>query len=95
VTLVREVADSLHLRRFCRIALTERVPRESTIRKLTRGLGAEVIDEITGLVIGHELREKRFIARAMRFGSTAVEAHVRYPTTPRSQETPRACWRAS
>ena len=34
-TLLREVSDSLHLRRFCRIALTERVPDESTIRKLT------------------------------------------------------------
>jgi transposase, IS5 family len=38
--LVREVSDSLHLRRFCRIALTERVPDESTLRKLTRRLGA-------------------------------------------------------
>jgi transposase, IS5 family len=25
-TLVREVSDSIHLRRFCRMALTERVP---------------------------------------------------------------------
>ena len=39
-TLVREVSDSLHLRRFCRIALSERVPDESTVRKLTRRLGA-------------------------------------------------------
>jgi IS5 family transposase len=31
-TLVREVSDSLHLRRFCRIALCEPVPEESTIR---------------------------------------------------------------
>jgi hypothetical protein len=33
-TLVREVSDSLRLRRFRRIALTELVPDESTIRKL-------------------------------------------------------------
>jgi IS5 family transposase len=78
-TLVREVSDSLHLRRFCRIALTERVPDESTIRRLTRRLGADVIDEITRLVIGRELREKRFVARAMRVDSTVVEADVRYP----------------
>jgi transposase, IS5 family len=78
-TLVREVSDSLHLRRFCRIALTERVPDESTIRKLTRRLGHEVIDEITRLVIGRELREKRFVARAMRVDSTVVEADVRFP----------------
>jgi IS5 family transposase len=34
--LVREVSDSLHLRRFCRIPLSERVPDESTLRKLTQ-----------------------------------------------------------
>src|SRR3954447_15976318 len=78
-TLEREVSDSLHLRRFCRIALTERVPDESTIRKLTRRLGCEVVDEVTRLVIGRELREKRFVARAMRVDSTVVEADVRYP----------------
>ena len=38
-TLVAEVSDSIHLRRFCRIALSERVPDESTVRKLTRRIG--------------------------------------------------------
>jgi IS5 family transposase len=38
-TLVREVSDSLHLRRFCRIAIDQRVPDESTIRKLCAGSG--------------------------------------------------------
>ena len=38
-TLVREVSDSLHLRRFCRIALSERVPDESTVRKLVPAAG--------------------------------------------------------
>jgi transposase, IS5 family len=78
-TLVREVADSLHLRRFCRIALTERVPDESTIRKLTRRLGPDVVDEITRLVVGGEVRERRFTARAIRVDSTVVEADVRFP----------------
>ena len=35
-TLVREVSDSLHLRRFCLIGLDQRVPDESTVRKLVR-----------------------------------------------------------
>jgi transposase, IS5 family len=46
-TLVAEVSDSIHLRRFCRIALSERVPDESTVRKLTRRLGAEPVSELT------------------------------------------------
>jgi IS5 family transposase len=79
-TLVREVSDSLHLRRFCRIALTERVPDESTVRKLVRRLGAEVIEEITRAVIAKATGERRFVARAARIDSTVVEADVRYPT---------------
>jgi IS5 family transposase len=39
--LVGEVADSLHLRRFCEIGLGGRVPDESTLRKLVHRLGCE------------------------------------------------------
>jgi transposase, IS5 family len=80
-TLVREVSDSLHLRRFCRIALTERVPDESTVRKLVRRLGPGVIEEITRAVITAATSgERRFVVRAARIDSTVVEADVRYPT---------------
>jgi transposase, IS5 family len=79
-TLVREVSDSLHLRRFCLIALGERVPDESTVRKLTRRLGAAVVNEITRVTIEKAKREKRFRPRAVRIDSTVVEADVRYPT---------------
>src|SRR3954454_19829142 len=79
-TLVREVSDSLHLRRFCLISLTERAPEESTVRKLVRRLGPDVVDEITRVVIGKAQRETRFIARAARIDSTVVEADVRYPS---------------
>jgi transposase, IS5 family len=79
-TLMREVSDSLHLRRFCLIALGEPVPDESTIRKLTRRLGATVVNEITRVVIDTARREKRFRPRAVRVDSTVVEADVRYPT---------------
>jgi IS5 family transposase len=69
-TLVREVSDSLHLRRFCRIALTERVPDESTVRKLVRRLGPEVIEEICRAVIAKATTgERRFVARAARIDS--------------------------
>jgi transposase, IS5 family len=79
-TLVREVSDSLHLRRFCLIGLTERVPHESTVRKLVGRLGAEVVNEITRAVIAKAERETRFRARAVRIDSTVVEADVRYPS---------------
>jgi transposase, IS5 family len=48
-TLVREVSDSLHLRRFCLVGLGERVPDESTMRKLTRRLGPETVQAALAL----------------------------------------------
>jgi IS5 family transposase len=79
-TLVREVSDSLHLRRFCLVALGERVPHESTVRKLTRRLGGEVVEDLTRCVIAKARRETRFQARAVRIDSTVVEGDVRYPS---------------
>jgi IS5 family transposase len=79
-TLVREVSDSLHLRRFCLIAIDQVVPDESTVRKLARRLGAEVVEEITRLVIEKARRETRFRARAARIDSTVVEGDIRYPS---------------
>jgi IS5 family transposase len=79
-TLVREVSDSLHLRRFCLLPLTARVPDESTIRKLVRRLGPETVAELTRVVIGKAQRETRFRARAVRIDSTVVEADIRYPS---------------
>jgi IS5 family transposase len=79
-TLMREVSDSIHLRRFCRIGMSERVPDESTVRKLTRRLGSEVVHEITRELIQKARREKRFRPRAARIDSTVIEADVRWPT---------------
>jgi len=79
-TLVREVSDSLHLRRFCLIAIDQRVPEESTIRKLARRLGPDVVQEITRMVIEKAQRETRFVGRAARIDSTVVEADIRYPS---------------
>jgi IS5 family transposase len=79
-TLMREVSDSLHLRRFCLITIDQPVPEESTVRKLAHRLGAEVVREITRVVIEKARRETRFRARAVRVDSTVVEADIRYPS---------------
>jgi IS5 family transposase len=79
-TLVREVSDSLHLRRFCLIAIDQRVPEESTVRKLARRLGAGVVEEITRVAIEKAQRETRFRGRAARIDSTVIEADIRYPS---------------
>jgi IS5 family transposase len=79
-TLMREVSDALHLRRFCLLPIDAQVPDESTVRKLTRRLGPAVVAELSRLVIAKAQREARFRARAVRIDSTVVEADVRYPT---------------
>jgi IS5 family transposase len=79
-TLVAEVSDSIHLRRFCRISLTDRVPDESTVRKLTRRIGPETVAELTRGLVVKATREKRFRPRAVRIDSTVIEADVKYPT---------------
>lgn len=79
-TLVREVSDSLHLRRFCGLSLTASVPHESTVRKLVRRLGPEVVEELTRALVEKAARERRFRVRAMRCDSTVVEADVRWPS---------------
>ncbi len=73
-TLVAEVSDSIHLRRFCRIALSELVPDESTVRKLTRRIGQDTVNEIIRVLIASAVREQRFRARAVRIDSTVIEA---------------------
>jgi IS5 family transposase len=78
--LVAEVSDSIHLRRFCRIALSERVPDESTVRKLTRRIGPETVNDMTRALIEAAVRERRFRARAVRIDSTVIEADIKYPT---------------
>jgi IS5 family transposase len=60
--------------------LTERVPDESTVRKLARRLGAETVSELTRALISQATRERRFRPRAVRIDSTVVEADVKYPT---------------
>jgi IS5 family transposase len=79
-TLVKEVSDSFHLRRFCGVSVSASVPHESTVRKLAARLGPEVVDEITRVLIETVRRERRFVVRAVRCDSTVVEADVRWPS---------------
>ena len=78
--LVREVADSLHLRRFCEIGLAGRVPDESTLRKLCHRLGPTTVAAIVLEVIARSAAQTGFRARAARVDSTVVEADIKYPT---------------
>lgn len=98
-TLVAEVSDSIHLRRFCRIALCERVCDESTVRKLTRRIGEQTVNDITRELIEAAVRTEVGEGRIARApGPRRLDARSASRRTPgmrRSIESRDAStWRA-
>ena len=79
-SLVKEVADSLSWRRFCRIALHKAPPHPTTLMKLTRRFGPEVVAELNAALLERASEGKLLRSRRLRVDTTCVEADVRYPT---------------
>src|SRR5882724_12987607 len=79
-TLVKEVADSLSWRRFCRIGLDKRPPHPTTLMKLTRRFGPEIVEELNRALLERTVSDKLLRSRRLRVDTTCVEADVRYPT---------------
>src|SRR5437667_5985204 len=79
-TLCKEVTDSFTWRRFCRIALDGRVPDPSTLMKLTKRLGPELLEELSGELLSLAVERKVLRSRRLRVDTTIVEADIRSPT---------------
>ena len=79
-TLCKEVADSFTWRRFCRIALDGRVPDPSTLMKLTKRLGPELLEELNAELLALAVERKVLRSRRLRVDTTVVEADIRSPT---------------
>ena len=79
-TLVKEVADSLSWRRFCRIALHKAPPHPTTLMKLTRRFGPQVVQELNAALLERAVEGKLLRGRRLRVDTTCVEADVLYPT---------------
>jgi len=78
--LVREVTDSLHWRRFCHLALDAPVPHPTTLSKLTRRYGPDVVHEVNRLLVQHASERKLLRSRKLRVDTTVVQAPIDYPT---------------
>jgi transposase, IS5 family len=78
-TLVKEVSDSISWRRFCRIALDRPVPHPTTLSKLTRRFGPEIVEDLNRALLESAVEAKVLRSRRLRVDTT-VEADVRYPT---------------
>ena len=79
-TLVKEVADSISWRRFCRIRLDAPVPHPTTLSKLTRRFGPEIVVDLNRTLLERAVEGKVLRSRRLRVDTTALEADVRYPT---------------
>jgi IS5 family transposase len=78
--LCREVADSIWWRRFCRIPLDRPVLHPTTLVKLVRRAGLEVIDELNAALLAKLAKDRLLRARKLRVDTTVVEADIDYPT---------------
>ena len=76
--LVKEVADSLSWRRFSRLGLTGAVPHSTTLLKLTRRFGPEIVEELNREVLKAAVERK--LSCRLRVDCTVMEADIRYPT---------------
>src|ERR671935_2806096 len=79
-TLCKEVSDSFTWRRFCRIALDGRVPDPSTLMKLTKRFGPELLEELNAELLALAVERKVLRSRRLRVDTTLVEADIRSPT---------------
>jgi len=79
-TLCKEVADSFTWRRFCRIGLDGRVPDPSTLMKLTKRLGPELVEELNAELLSLAVERRMLRSRRLRVDTTVVEADIRSPT---------------
>jgi len=78
--LVKEVNDSLAWRRFCHLALDDRVPDSTTLIKLTHKYGADTVRSLNDALV-LKLKEGKVIrGRKLRIDTTVVESDIHHPT---------------
>jgi transposase, IS5 family len=79
-SLCREVADSISWRRFCRVGLDRPVPHPTTLIKLVRRAGPEVVEQLNQALLVKLTQDKLLRARKLRVDTTVVEADIAHPT---------------
>jgi transposase, IS5 family len=79
-SLCREVVDSISWRRCCRIGLDRPVPHPTTLVKLVRRAGPEVIEQLNAALVGKLAKDRLLRGRKLRVDTTVVEADIDYPT---------------
>jgi IS5 family transposase len=79
-SLCREVSDPIGWRRFCRIGLDRPVPHPTTLVKLVRRAGPQVVEELNAALVTKLAADKLLRGRKLRMDTTVMEADIDYPT---------------
>jgi IS5 family transposase len=79
-SLCAEVADSLSWRRFCRIGPYDKVPDASTLMKITRRCGSDVVAQLNEALLDKANASRLVKLDKVRADTTVVPANVAYPT---------------
>jgi len=79
-TLCGEVTDSLSWRRFCRIGPYDKVPDPSTLMKITRRCGDDVVAQLNEALLRKADAAHLVRLDKVRADTTVVPANVAYPT---------------
>ena len=78
--LVKEVKDSFAWRRFCHLALDDRVPDSTTLIKLTHKYGEETVKTLNEALV-LKLKESKVVrGKKLRIDTTVMESDIHYPT---------------
>jgi transposase, IS5 family len=79
-TLCGEVTDSLSWRRFCRIGPYDKVPDASTLMKITKRCGNDVVSQLNEALLRKAAASHLVKLDKVRADTTVVPANVSYPT---------------
>ncbi len=79
-TLVQEVSDSIAWRRFCHIAIDEKVPDASTLIKARKRYGEGTVEQLNELLVKKLSEQKVIRHRKFRTDTTVVESDIHHPT---------------
>jgi IS5 family transposase len=87
-TLVKEVGDSLSWRRFCRIGLGASAPHPTTLMKLTRRFGPDIVEQLNEALLKAAVEQRVLRSRRVRIDTTVMEAEFATRPTPACALTP-------
>lgn len=78
--LLVHVNESVFLRRFCGYSLSDELPDDTTLIKLTGRLGEDFVKTLNRALVVEAKKRRLVQGNRMRLDTTVVGAHIRYPT---------------